>query len=164
MEGKKILVVYYSRTGNTKRIGDEVARALGADVEQIVDKKKRDGVIGFMKAGKDAMFGKLTELEPLQNDPADYDLAIVGTPVWAFGPSAPVRTYLEQQKEKFGRVAFFLTTGGSGIEKTFGLMAGICGREPLATLGLRDKVVKAGEYADELNAFVEKVKAALDSE
>ena len=33
----KQLVVYYSRTGNTKKIGQEIATALGADLDEIVD-------------------------------------------------------------------------------------------------------------------------------
>ena len=35
------LVVYYSRTGNTKAIGEAIAEALNADIDEIIDLKKR---------------------------------------------------------------------------------------------------------------------------
>ena len=41
----KKLVVYYSRTGNTKQIGEEIATALGADLDEIVDQKDVHGPI-----------------------------------------------------------------------------------------------------------------------
>ena len=51
----KTLVVLYSRTGTTKKVGEEIAAALKADVEEIIDTKKRSGPIGYVQAGRDAM-------------------------------------------------------------------------------------------------------------
>ena len=41
MKKNKILVVYYSKTGNTKKIGEELAKKLNADVEEVIDLKNR---------------------------------------------------------------------------------------------------------------------------
>ncbi|MEI8008008.1 MAG: hypothetical protein WCI00_00755 [bacterium] len=38
---KKILVVYYSRTGMTKKLALSITDMLGADSEEIIDTKKR---------------------------------------------------------------------------------------------------------------------------
>ncbi len=51
----KTLVVYYSRTGNTKLIGDELAAVLGADVEELKDRDDRSGRMGYIRAGRDAL-------------------------------------------------------------------------------------------------------------
>lgn len=59
----KRLVVYYSRTGTTKRIGEEIAEALGADSVEIFDQKSREGMIGWLKAGWDARRRKVTEIK-----------------------------------------------------------------------------------------------------
>ena len=46
----KILNVYYSRTGNTKTVTEFLANQLDADIEEIVDKKARTGVVGAASA------------------------------------------------------------------------------------------------------------------
>ena len=77
---KKILVVFYSRTGNTKKVAQDIAQSLGADVEQLIDKKDRSGALGYMGAGKDASKEMLADIEPIKYDPAKYDLIVMGTP------------------------------------------------------------------------------------
>jgi flavodoxin len=156
----KVLVVWYSRTGNTRAVGESIAAQLSADAEQIEDKKKRNGVLGFMGGGKDALKKNMTEIAEPAHDPSAYGLVVLGTPVWASTMAPAVRTYLSQYQDKLPQVAFFLTTGGSGIDRTFRHMSDLCGKEPLAVLGLRDKVVKKGDPADEIRAFVETLRTA----
>jgi len=154
MADEKVLVVYYSRTGTTKKLAEAIAAALGCETEELVDTKDRKGVKGYMKAGRDAMKKRITVLEPVRNDPAGYDLVILGTPVWAWSMAPAVRTYIAEHKEALGKVAFFLTTGGTGIERTFEHMATACGKEPVATLGLKAKEVKKGDLAAQVEGFV----------
>ena len=66
-----------------------------------------------------------------------------------------MRTYLTQQKDNLGRVAFFLTTGGSGIAGTFAAMAELCGKDPVATLGLKERDVRKGDVSARLAEFVD---------
>ena len=159
MADGKTLVVYYSRTGTTRQVAEAVAAELNAEVEEIVDTKKRKGVLGFVVAGKDAALKKLTAIEPAQKSPGDYDLVVVGTPVWAGTASTPVRTYLTEQRDRLPRVAFFLTTGGSGIEGAFRAMAELAGKDPLATLGLTTKQVRRNEHGEKMKAFCEELRA-----
>ncbi len=58
----KSLVVYYTRTGNTKFVAETIAAELVSDMEEVVDLKKREGTLGYMSASKDATGGKLTEI------------------------------------------------------------------------------------------------------
>jgi len=51
----KALVVYYSRTGNTKFVAEKIAQELGADIEEVIDKKNRFGLINYLRAGGDAL-------------------------------------------------------------------------------------------------------------
>lgn len=59
----KALVAFYSRTGNTKKLAEEISKILEADIEEIRDKKDRSGAIGWLFAGKDATSKETTELE-----------------------------------------------------------------------------------------------------
>ncbi|MEM3692877.1 MAG: hypothetical protein QXI39_02505 [Candidatus Bathyarchaeia archaeon] len=40
----KTLVVYYSRTGNTRKVAESIAQILGSDIEEVLDERKRTGV------------------------------------------------------------------------------------------------------------------------
>jgi len=82
----KSLVVYYSRTGNAKFVAETIASTIGADIEEVVDLKKRGGPVGFLSGGKDATQGKETEIAETKRQPKDYGLIILGTPVWSSSP------------------------------------------------------------------------------
>jgi flavodoxin len=121
----KSLVVYYTRTGNTKFVAETVAAELGSDIDEVVDLKKREGTLGYMAAGRDATGEKLTEIAPPKRAPKDYDLIVIGTPVWAWRPSAAIRTYLSKNDLSGKKVALFFTMDGNlrgAIEKTKSLM------------------------------------------
>ena len=156
----KVLVTYYSRTGVTRLAAQELARRLGADVEEIIDTKPRGGVIGWLVAGKDASLKRLTRIKPVSKDPAAYELVVIGTPVWAFTMAPAVRTYITDHRQAFEKVAFFCTMGGSGDARTFRHMSELAGTTPLATLALMEKDVRSGRHAAKLEAFVNQLRRA----
>jgi len=108
---KKILVAFYSRNGHTKRAAEIIAKTLNADIDEIKDKKSRKGIIGFLRAGYDATFGKTTEINFSKN-PADYDVVILGSPVWNGRVTPAVRTYLLKNRDGIKKSAFFVTCAG----------------------------------------------------
>jgi flavodoxin len=121
----KSLVVYYSRTGNARFIAETIAAEIGADIEEVVDLKKRSGALGFIIGGFDARRGKKTEIAPTKKSPTDYDLVIIGTPIWAGSPSPAINTYLKKNDFSGKKVAIFFAQGGKkpqAIEKTKVLM------------------------------------------
>ena len=122
----KVLVVYYSRTGQTKFAAEKIASELRADIEEIVDLKNRKGLIGFLKSGYEATTEKETEIGEMKKVPSDYDLIVVGTPVWNSRPSSPIRTYLSRNDLSGKKVAIFCTKDGEGeakaIERTKSLI------------------------------------------
>lgn len=95
----KSLVAYYTRTRHTQEVALELADVLQGDVEEIKDTKKRSGILGWLRSGRDAMNGSLTVLEEPANEPAEYDLLVIGTPNWASHVSTPVRTYIPKPDE-----------------------------------------------------------------
>jgi flavodoxin len=156
---KRALVAYYSRTGTTRKVAEAIAGMLQCDVEEVVDTKDRAGVGGFLQSGKDAMLKKLTVIREPAKSPRDYDLVIIGTPVWAWTMATPVRTYISRYADQFKAVAFFLTTGGTGIQRTLQHMEELCGKKPQAVLGLKmDKVLKA-DPTPQIKAFVDALNA-----
>jgi flavodoxin len=158
---KKVLVVYYSRTGNTKKVAEDVARMLNADIEQLIDKKDRSGAGGYMVAGKDAATEKLTEIEPAKNDPAKYDMVVIGTPVWAWNMTPAVRTYIANNKAAIKKVAFFTSAGGTKPDKIVSKMETLAGKKAIASAGFFDsdhKEKNRARYEEKLNTFVASLK------
>jgi flavodoxin len=153
------LVVYYSRTGHTKKIGDELAKALPADAEEIVDTANRAGPVGWLMSGREGSGRKLATIQPVKKDPANYDIVVIGTPVWAANMSSPVRTYISENKAKFKNIAFFCTEGSTGSEKTFAEMEEVIGKKPKATLTITTADLKSGSDADKMKKFADDIKA-----
>ena len=153
----KTLVVYYSRTGFTKKLALALAAKLQADVEELVDNTSRKGIMGWLKGGRDAVKKFMTVISPAQKDPAQYDLVVVGSPVWAGTMAPALRTYLTQNKSKVKKTACFCTMGGSGDQGLFTQVEDILGQKPLATLTVKTKQVAGNQYAAELDRFVEQI-------
>ena len=151
---KKILIVYYSRTQTTKKVAEILAEKLGADLEEIKDTVDRLGAKGYLISGRDATLRRLTTLLKSEKNPADYDLVIVGTPIWSWNMSVPVRTYITENKDKFPDVAFFCTMGGSGDERAFKEMSEIVGKEPAGTLALKTVEVVKNSAEEKIEEFV----------
>jgi flavodoxin len=139
----KTLVVYYTRTGNPKFAAETAAAELGADIEEVVDLKKRQGRLAFLSNGKDAMQAKETQIAQTNRDPKDYDLIIVGQPVWAGSPTPAIRTYLNKSDLSGKKVALFFSDSGLGqaVEKTKVLMPNstFVGELALPAKGFEDK-------------------------
>ena len=121
----KSLVVYYTRTGNARFAAETIAAEIVADVEEVIDMKNRSGKLAYLTGGAAARRGKETEIAPTKKSPADYDLIIVGTPVWASRPAPAITTYLKKNNLSGKKVALFFTQGGkkpSAIDQTKALI------------------------------------------
>jgi len=157
----KALVVYYSRTGNTRTVGQEIAAALGADVEELKDGKNRAGPIGFLLSGMEAKRKTPVQLEELTHNPTEYHVVVVGSPVWANDMCSPVRTFLAQHKTALNKVAWFCTSGSIDPKyaaRGFAAMTEATGLTPVATLGMgrqeikRNHSVVLSKFADRINS------------
>jgi flavodoxin len=70
---------------------------------------------------QDALQKKLTKIAPIKKSALDYDLIIIGTPIWARAPTPAVRTYVSQNSLSGKRVALFYTFDSDmkkGAERT----------------------------------------------
>ena len=117
------LVVFYSRTGRTRKVAETIAAGLGADMEELREATDRIGLRGYLRSLFDATLSRWVPIDALGRDPSRYDLVVVGTPVWVASVSAPVRAFLASNARRLPRVAFFVTEGGRGERSVFRQMA-----------------------------------------
>jgi len=153
----RTLVIYYSRTGTTRKVAELITGMLEADSEQVKDKKKRSGFFGYLGSGFDAVFKKTTTIETIKKNPASYELIIIGTPSWGAALTPAIRTYISQNKNKIKYTAFFVTQGGSGGKKLLRSMEELCGKKPLATFIINEAEVKESRNPEKVKAFVDKI-------
>jgi flavodoxin len=107
-------IVYYSRTGNTRKIAvllGEKIKAKGHVVEFVeIEAERRPG---FFAAGRASM--KQEEL-PIKNESVDlskYECVVMGVPVWAGNPSPMLKSFLGKISGSQGiPAACFLNGGG----------------------------------------------------
>lgn len=108
----KILILYYSRTGRTERLAQRLADSLGADLERLICKRYDGSFWRYLLAGYDSLTEKHPAVSPLRKNPADYDLVLLGFPIWTSYPAVPVRSFLSGNPDLPEKVGLFLTYGG----------------------------------------------------
>src|SRR5664280_1093039 len=136
MGASNTLVVFYSRSGTTRRVAEALAEALKCDLEEISEPKPRSGFLGYMRSLLEARRQRPSIIAPNKHDISSYDLVVIGTPVWAWSLSSPVRAYLMATANQLPEVAFFCTLGARGSESTFAQMTAVAGKRPRAVCAI----------------------------
>ena len=109
----KTMVIYFSRTGNSKRVATKIADGLGLKPIEITDDNNWNGIFGFIKGGYYASANKSVDIK-VSGDFKDVDEYIVVSPLWAGGPAPAVREFLKQVP--INSVNLVLTCNGSDIQ------------------------------------------------
>lgn len=119
----KRLVAYFSATGVTKGVAEQLAKVAGADLHEIKpeqpytdadldwhNKQSRSSVEMADKNSRPAITDILDNM-------ADYDVIYVGFPIWWYTAPTIINTFMESYDFKGKTVIPFATSGGSTIEK-----------------------------------------------
>jgi flavodoxin len=117
----KILIVYLSRTNNTKAIAEMIHKNVGGtlvalelenpypkDYRQIVDQVARENETGF-----------LPPLKTKINNIESYDLVFIGFPTWGMQLPPPMKSFLKQYNLTGKTIVPFNTNAGYGIGSSF---------------------------------------------
>jgi len=146
---KKILIVYYSYSGNTRKVAQEIHKVVGGDVVEIeplepypgnynavVEQAKRELHTGFRPMLKAGVRGL-----------AVYDTVFVGSPNWWHTIAPPMFTFLSEADLAGKTIIPFITHGGGGLGRSASDMAGLCPNstilESLAVYGADVKSAQA---------------------
>ncbi len=105
----KALVVYYSFEGATQLIGDAIAEELGADtleLKLVKEVKSKEYMKKYL--GEKQVLMKTTPLlKDYEMNIADYEMIIIGTPIWSGTYAPAIRSFLEQEKLKDKIIGLF---------------------------------------------------------
>jgi flavodoxin len=129
----KTAVIFYSLDGNCKLVAEEIKLKLDSDSDSdliqlhVKGEKKRRGIFKFFWCGGFIISGKNPPLEPYTFDPSAYDLIIIGAPVWASSPAAPIKTFISEAGITGKKIALFVCHAGGkedALEKFKALLPG----------------------------------------
>jgi len=111
-------VYYFTRTGRSKKVAEELAERYETKAKEIADDVNWQGAMGYLKAGYEA-FKK--ETRPARyNKPAADEEMIVVFPVWAGTFPPAVRSFLE--REGRAKVICIPTSMGSKLNDREGFI------------------------------------------
>ena len=133
----KKLVAYFSASGTTAAVAENLAKAAGADLYEIKpavaytradlnwqDKNSRSSVEMRDKSSRPALADTGANI-------ADYDTIFVGFPIWWYVAPTIINSFLEAYDFSGKKIVLFATSGGSGFGKA---VAGLQPSAPHATI------------------------------
>ena len=156
----KTLIVYFTRTGYTKKIVDKLQTELSADVEKITEEGSRHGPLGWLKSGRQGSSKADVEIRPLEADPSSYELVVMASPVWSGNVSAPMRSFMKKYRDSLPETAVFLTHDSPDVTQAFADIDELLGKEPLARGDVNRQVIQADEKHEAVQEFLEKLSRA----
>lgn len=128
----KRLVAYFSASGVTAKVAENLADAIGADIFEIqpevpytkadlnwMDKKARTTIEMSDPTSRPAIAAKRDNID-------EYDTIFVGFPIWWYVAPTIVNTFLESYNLKGKTIIPFATSGGSGMGRTVDELRKLC--------------------------------------
>lgn len=114
---QKVLVLYYSQTGTTQAVAEELQKQLGADIERIEAATPYDGDFQATveRGGEELRNGEGPELKPIQANLEDYDVIFIGYPIWFGTYAMPIATLVKEHDFEGKTVVPFCTFGSGGL-------------------------------------------------
>lgn len=152
---KKVLVLYYSQTGVTEKVAKEIQEQIGADIEAIEVENPYDGDFNqtIERGQKEMEAGETPKMKPLKSNLADYDVIMLGYPVWFGTYAQPIAALVKAEAFVGKKIVTFCTFGSGGLQSsTANLKAALPAAEVIEGYGVRD--VRIGAIKDELNRFL----------
>ena len=133
--GSKVLVVYYSASGNTKRVAEDIAEAADGDLFEITPAEPYTSD-DLNWTNSDSRVSREHDDESLRDVPLtttevenwdDYDTAFIGYPIWWGIAAWPVDTFVKNNDFTGKTVIPFATSSSSGMGQSGTLLSEMAG-------------------------------------
>jgi flavodoxin len=168
----KILIVYLSRTKNTKAVAEMIQKNVGGRLVAIELEKPypENYQATVAQVASENQSGYLPPLKTKIDSIGQYDVVFVGFPTWGMQLPPPMKSFLKQYDLSGKTIIPFNTNGGYGIGSTFETVRQLCPNskilEGYSTRGglerdgqlLMIKDEKARQTQDEIKQWLEKLK------
>lgn len=145
---KKILVAYFSHTGNTREIANQIHKRVGGDIFEVQSVNlyptDYDTVVKQARQELDSDYKPAlkTKVEHIES----YDVIFIGYPIWWGTFPAPVKTFLSSYDFSGKIIVPFCTHEGSGLGNSVGDILKLCPKSKLLNgMAIRGQTVKTAQ-------------------
>lgn len=125
---RKKLLIYYSYTGHTRIIAKKIEEAIDCDIVEIKPKNAYTKDYQYVVDNTENPTREefiMPEIEPIDIEISNYNVIIVGTPVWWYQMAAPIRSFLSKNNLS-GKIIIPFATNAGWLGHTFKEFADIC--------------------------------------
>ena len=152
---QKKLVLYYSETGTTKAVAEELQKQTGADIEAIEAVNPYSGNFQetIQRSGRERESGETPALKPLKKKLADYDVIFLGYPIWFGTYAMPVTTLVKDNDFAGKTIVPFCTFGSGGLNTSSDALAKALPKAKIA-VGYGVRTARVAAAPKELDRFL----------
>lgn len=127
-DDRKILIVYFSHTGNTRTIAGYINQAVESDIIEIktTDTYTDDYDTLLAQIRHEVAQNYAPPISTTVADIDQYDVIFIGYPIWVETAAPPVRTFLTSHDLSGKTVVPFCTSGTSSAERSYQLVRSLC--------------------------------------
>ena len=131
--GKNMLITYYSRTGNTREIANQIHERVGGEIIELqtVEPYPEDYEAVKKQAMQELNSGFKPALKTKVKKIGSYDVIFVGTPIWWGTIAAPVKSFLSEYELSGKTIVPFITHAGSGLGRSVTDISKLCPKSTL---------------------------------
>lgn len=147
-------LVYYSRTGTTARVADDLTARLDDPVVHRIRPRTERRYPNWL--ARSFVPGSRVPIEPVGTDLTDADALLLGSPKWTLS-CPPVTEYVSRLEATDVPTGVFLTYGGFDERRYLNRLVervADTGAEVAATLLVKRDTVGSPEYENALDEFV----------
>lgn len=154
---KRTLIVWYSRSGYTAALVQELVAMTGWESLEIKDRHPRDGGWGQFRCALDNLLGLRPGIVAEDRSLGGYETIVLAAPVWVRRLAAPMRSFICRHRGQFNAVAHVCTYGGSGADKAAQQAAALAGAPLVASLAITSQELEQGDYRRRIDAFLQRL-------
>lgn len=117
---EKILIAYFSYTGNTEKLANKIHSKVGGDIIKVepVEPYSDDYDAVVNQVQKDQQNNYMPEIKTKIDNINDYDIVILGSPIWWYKIANPLATFISENNLEGKTIIPFVTHGGYGAGQT----------------------------------------------
>lgn len=151
----KTLVVYFSHSGNTRAVAEQVQRKLNADILEIKPTTPYTTVYNDLtrQVKQEMEAGFKPKLQPINMDIQAYDTVVIASPIWWGTIALPMQSFLSEYNLAGKTILPVVTHGGSGLARSVSDIRQLCPQADVQSgLAIRSSAVNSSQV--EINQWL----------